>query len=176
MYRLPPDIVSEPLTDDAFIPARRDATWLPSTLLGSTLLLALLVPMSIFLSFNRVLPADLPAFERDDLQSRVETCEIDGTRLFVRGWAFVPGESGVRRIDVYLSSGSGSVVKLPSRVERREDVALASTRPSAHDTLYDGFSAASARLDATMLATPVSITLVRQGNDGRLHGSTHACR
>lgn len=156
------------------IPERLAAV-LPRGLMAATLALALLVPAGLSLVFNRVDAASVPSHDEDRFRSVLEACRLAHGRVFLRGWAHVEGELGVSGIQVHLVSRDGSALRIPSRVERREDVAAASGRPREHDALFDGFSAGSARL-GDAIVPPATVILTRVDRHGRLRGARHVCR
>ncbi|TDK23210.1 hypothetical protein E2F46_11360 [Luteimonas aestuarii] len=145
----------------------------PPVVLAMTLVLAVVLPWVGHGVSNKAHPGPVPAYQQAGLRSALEDCRVAEGSAFVRGWAYVEGELGVRRIDVYLTSGEYSV-RLPSRVGRREDVAVAVGRPVTHDALHDGVSAGSSRLSGT---PPLAwtVTFIRKAADGRVLGAAHAC-
>jgi hypothetical protein len=146
---------------------------LPAGLLVATLVLAIVVPGALYWKLNRVLQTSIPAHDSRGFQSGLDECRVDAGSLFVRGWAFVEEETGVRQIRVYAVPERGRPIRVPSRVERRDDLPTMHGRPVEHDALHDGFSAASSMTG--LPAAPLRIVLQREDHSGRTRGDEHAC-
>lgn len=143
-------------------------------LLITTAVLAIGIPLAIQRTFNRVVETPVVAYESDRFRSGLDACRKEPGALFVRGWAFVEGETGVRPIRVLAIPEHGNAVQIPSRVERREDLPELHGRPHEHDALHDGFSASSADLGGRLQGR-VRILLLREDGSGRVLGGEHAC-
>lgn len=145
----------------------------PRLFLLATLACALLLPAALALRLNRTAMEPVPPHDPTRLRSGLDQCWLRDRTLFVRGWAFLDGETGVRQVHVYATDAQGSVLRIPARVEPRPDLDEAAGRAMDHDAARDGFSAGSSRV--VDLRGPVTVTLLRYDSDGRLHGATHAC-
>jgi hypothetical protein len=145
----------------------------PRMLLLATLACALLLPGALALRLNRTVEESIPPHSTARLRSGLDECRLEGRTLFIRGWAYVEGDTGVRQVHVYAGDARGKVLRIPFRVERRLDVAESAGRPMERDAIHDGFSAASSRVKG--LLAPITITVTRVDSDGHLHGARHAC-
>jgi hypothetical protein len=145
----------------------------PQVLLSLTFACALFLPTALALKYNQAVEEAVPAHDTARLRSGLEECWLREGTVFVRGWAYVEGDTGVRPIQVHATDAAGTSLRLPSRVERRVDIAEAAGRGAGHDAIHDGFTAGSSRVGR--LAAPLTITLVRTGSDGQRHGARHPC-
>ncbi|MCX7557685.1 hypothetical protein OS187_12795 [Xanthomonadaceae bacterium JHOS43] len=134
----------------------------------------LVAPWLVYLRMNRLPEQAHPEYTATGLSSHLDECRLRGDILHVRGWAFIPNERKTGVIEVYARTLDGDYLRLPSRIERRHDIARKHQRDDTPWAVFDGFTAA-ARV-GHRLTTPAQVVLVRTDRNGKRHGAEHACR